>query len=67
VHARIVALVGRSSQLRFLLLPLALGLSACQTMDDMPVSNSWNAAPLARARIFSMIVIGIGLPSSLDP
>ncbi len=42
-------MVGRSSQLRCLLLPVALGLSACQTMDDMPVSNSWNAAPLARA------------------
>jgi len=41
-------LVGRSSQLRLAFLPVALGLSACQTLDEMPVSNSWNAAPLAR-------------------
>jgi general secretion pathway protein D len=42
-------LVFRSSQLRILLLPLALGLSACQTFDDTPVTNSWNAVPAARA------------------
>jgi general secretion pathway protein D len=37
------------SQLRILFLPVALGLSACQTIDDAPASNSWEAAPMARA------------------
>jgi general secretion pathway protein D len=41
-------LVFCSSQLRVLALPLALGLSACQTFDDAPVTDSWNAVPSAR-------------------
>lgn len=36
------------SQLRILVLPFVLGLSACQTIDDAPTSDSWNAAPLVR-------------------
>jgi hypothetical protein len=41
--------VYRTSRLRILLLPFALGLSACQTVDDAPASNSWNAVPSAMA------------------
>jgi general secretion pathway protein D len=41
-------LVYRTSQLRILLLPFVLGLSACQTVDEAPTSLSWSAAPLAR-------------------
>ena len=36
------------SRLRILVLPVALGLSACQTIDDAPASNSWSAAPITR-------------------
>jgi general secretion pathway protein D len=36
-------------QFRILLLLVALGLSACQTMDDAPVTDSWNAVPAPRA------------------
>ena len=51
------------SRLQILAVPVLLGLSACQTIDDAPVANaqvtnswnaeaaassSWNAAPLAR-------------------
>jgi general secretion pathway protein D len=43
------ALVYRKSQFRILLLPFALGLSACQTVDDPPASATWSSAPLARA------------------
>jgi general secretion pathway protein D len=46
VGARGVALV--HSRLRILLLSLALGLSACQTIDDAAMSNSWSAAPQVR-------------------
>jgi general secretion pathway protein D len=42
-------LVYRTSQLRILLLPVALGLSACQTMDDAPASSAWNSVPATRA------------------
>jgi general secretion pathway protein D len=38
-------LVYRTSQLRILLLPFALGLSACQTVDDAPTSDTWSAVP----------------------
>jgi len=38
----------RSSVLAIVLLPVLLALSACQTFDDAPVTNSWNAAPSAR-------------------
>jgi general secretion pathway protein D len=38
-------LVYRTSQLRILLLPFALGLSACQTIDDAPTSSAWSYAP----------------------
>jgi len=38
-------LVYRTSQLRILLLPFVLGLSACQTIDDAPTSDSWSYAP----------------------
>jgi general secretion pathway protein D len=41
-------LVYRTSQLRILLLPFALGLSACQTIDDAPASDAWNAVPATR-------------------
>jgi general secretion pathway protein D len=38
-----------TAQLGILLLPLALGLSACQTtMDDAPASATWSSAPLVR-------------------
>jgi general secretion pathway protein D len=42
------ALVYRISQFRIVLLPFALGLSACQTIDEAPTSSSWSAAPLVR-------------------
>jgi general secretion pathway protein D len=42
------ALAFRTSQLQILVLPFALGLSACQTMDDAPVSNAWESVPPAR-------------------
>jgi general secretion pathway protein D len=42
-------LVYRTSQLRILVLPFALGLSACQTIDDAPVSTAWNFVPPMRA------------------
>lgn len=48
VRAGAFALAYRISQLRILLLPAALGLSACQTIDDAPTSNSWNAVPLPK-------------------
>jgi general secretion pathway protein D len=32
-------------QLRILVLPLVLGLSACQTVDDAPASSTWSSAP----------------------
>jgi general secretion pathway protein D len=32
-----------------LLLPFALGLSACQTIDDAPTSSSWTSTPSFRA------------------
>ena len=38
-----------SSRLRYLVLPLLLALSACQTLDDAPTSDSWSAAPVPRA------------------
>jgi general secretion pathway protein D len=38
-----------TSQLRILLLPAALGLSACQTIDDAPASAAWTSQPLVRA------------------
>jgi general secretion pathway protein D len=38
-------LVSRTSQLRILVLPFALGLSACQTIDDAPASAAWNSVP----------------------
>jgi hypothetical protein len=41
-------LVYRISQFRIVLLPFALGLSACQTIDEAPTSSSWSAAPLVR-------------------
>jgi general secretion pathway protein D len=40
------------SQLRILLLPFVLGLSACQTIDDAPASDSWTAVPSAKASGF---------------
>lgn len=40
-------MVVRISRLRILVLPVALGLSACQTIDDAPVTNAWNAVPAA--------------------
>jgi general secretion pathway protein D len=43
-----LALAFRNSQLRILVLPLALALSACQTMDGAPVSDTWNAVPAPR-------------------
>jgi general secretion pathway protein D len=42
-------LVDRIPQLRMLLLPFALGLSACQTIDEAPTSSSWNSAPSVRS------------------
>ena len=42
-------MVFRTSQLRILLLPFALGLSACQTVDDALASSSWSAVPSASA------------------
>ena len=63
MHVGIVALAYLLSRLRILAVPVLLGLSACQTVDDAQVanapgidawnsqssvSNSWNAAPLAR-------------------
>ncbi len=41
-------MVVRISQLRIWALPVALGLSACQTFDDAPVTDSWNAVPAVR-------------------
>lgn len=35
------------SRFRIWLIPVVLGLSACQTIDDAPVSNAWNAVPAA--------------------
>jgi general secretion pathway protein D len=32
-------------KLRILLLPLALGVSACQTIDAAPTSDAWNYVP----------------------
>lgn len=43
------ALVYRTSQPRILVLPVALGLSACQTIDDAPASAAWNSVPAMRA------------------
>jgi general secretion pathway protein D len=37
------------TNLRILVLPFVLGLSACQTIDDAPASATWSSAPLARA------------------
>ena len=48
MRAGSVALVYRTTQLGILLLPLALGLSACQTIDDAPASATWSSAPLVR-------------------
>ena len=60
MHVGIVALAYLISRLRILAVPVLLGLSACQTMEDAQVanaqvwnseaaaSNAWNAAPLAR-------------------
>lgn len=42
-------MVYRTSQLRILVLPFALGLSACQTIDDAPASTAWNAVPSLKA------------------
>ena len=41
-------MVHRISQLRILLLPFVLGLSACQTIDDAPTSSSWSSSPSIR-------------------
>jgi general secretion pathway protein D len=38
-------LVCRTSDLRILLFPVALSLSACQTIDSAPASNTWSYAP----------------------
>ena len=38
----------RTSQLRILVLPFALGLSACQTLDDAPAASAWNSVPTMR-------------------
>lgn len=35
-------------RLRILVLPVALILSACQTMDDAPSSNTWISVPSSR-------------------
>ena len=40
----------RTSRLRILVLPLALGLSACQTLDDAPPSTEWSYAPVPVVR-----------------
>ena len=63
MHLGIVALAYLLSRLRILAVPVLLGLSACQTIDDAqvanapvtdtwnsqaPASNAWNAAPLVR-------------------
>jgi general secretion pathway protein D len=37
----------RTSQLRILVFPVALGLSACQTTDDAQLLSAWNAVPSA--------------------
>jgi general secretion pathway protein D len=42
----------RVSQLRILLLPFALGLSACQTFDDAPTSDSWSVVPSVKTSGF---------------
>ena len=44
-----LALVHRISQVRILLLPFVLSLSACQTIDEAPTSSSWSATPSFRA------------------
>ena len=36
------------SQLRILVLPFVLGLSACQTLDDAPTSVLWSSVPSTR-------------------
>ena len=41
-------MVYRISQLRILVLPFVLGLSACQTIDDAPASASWSSVPSTR-------------------
>lgn len=38
----------RTAPVRALMLPLALILSACQTMDDGPITNTWSPASLGR-------------------
>ena len=38
-------MVYRTSQLRILVLPFALGLSSCQTTDESPLLSAWNAMP----------------------
>src|ERR1700733_2660859 len=43
------ALVDQTSQLRILLLPFVLGLSACQTIDEAPSSSSWSSTPSIRS------------------
>jgi general secretion pathway protein D len=45
VRVRIVALAYRTSLLQALPVFLALSLSACQTVDDAPTSDSWSYAP----------------------
>ncbi len=42
-------MVHRISQVRILLLPFVLSLSACQTIDEAPTSSSWSATPSFRA------------------
>jgi general secretion pathway protein D len=46
------ALVCRISRFRILLIPFALGLSACQTIDDAPTSSAWNYVPSTRTNEF---------------
>jgi general secretion pathway protein D len=41
-------LVDRISQFRILLIPLVLGLSGCQTIDEAPTSSAWNYVPSTR-------------------
>jgi general secretion pathway protein D len=42
------ALAYRTSQLRIPVRAFALGLSACQTIDEAPTSSSWSSTPSVR-------------------
>ncbi len=55
-------MVFRSPQLIFWLFPVLLGLSACQTLEDTQVADSWTAAPAARVSRAQRLSSGDGAP-----